>query len=147
METSPVSILHRIEISSPPETLYTALSTVSGLCGWWTTMTSGHEAVGKTLEFRFGAKKQGPDMEITALIPSEKVQWKCTWGPWADHTFVFEMRAIEGGCVLLFAQHGWPEASEFYMHCNSKWGYFLGTSLKKYCETGVGGPHPNDPNL
>ena len=49
--------------------------------------------------------------------------------------------------VVLFGHKGWKQAGEFYMHCNSKWGFFLGTSLKDYVETGKGRPAPEDPDL
>jgi hypothetical protein len=42
----------------------------------------------------------------------------------------FENRTHKKGADLLFGHRDWKEPSEFYMHCNSKWGFFLVVSLK-----------------
>jgi len=140
-------ILHRVELSAPRDRVYAALTDQKGLAAWWTPMVETTPEVGETARFRFGAGKHGPDMKITDRTPGERVGWTCTDGPWPGHTFDFDIRPHEKGAVLYFAHRGWPEASDFYMHCNCKWGYFLGVSLKKYVETGTGAPHPQDPNF
>lgn len=141
------AILHRIEIKGSPDAVYRAVSEQSGLAKWWTPMVEATPEVGSTARFRFGDGKHGPDMEVTALTPAQKVAWRCVDGPWLGHEFQFDIRPSDKGAVLLFAHRGWAEADEFYMHCNAKWGYFLGTSLKSYVETGTGAAHPADPDL
>lgn len=140
-------ILHRIEIKNSPAALYEAVSEQAGLAKWWTPMVHAKPELGSTATFRFGDGAHGPDMEITELTPRKRVAWKCVDGPWLGHEFSFEIRPSEKGAVLLFAHTGWAEADEFYMHCNAKWGFFLGVSLKSYLETGVGAAHPADPDL
>lgn len=140
-------ILHRIVIETSPEKLYNALTDQDGLSAWWTDAESENE-VGGVAQFRFGADGNKVDMQIAEHVPNEKVAWKCVNGPWVDTgEFSFEIKPDERGSVVRFAHRGWPEADDFYMHCNSKWGFFLGVSLKNYLESGKGLPHPNDPNL
>lgn len=142
-------ILHRVYIKATPQKLYEALTTESGLSRWWTGHTKAAAREGSVAEFRFEEGSMGPDMKITRLVPSELVQWECVDGidDWIGTQFEFAMKPHKEGVLLLFAQRGWREAGEFYMHCNCKWGFFLGVSLKKYLEEGRGMPHPDDPDL
>ena len=140
-------ILHRITIETSPEKLYRALTEETGLSAWW-TKTETTPSPGASASFQFGPDDHTVEMKIIELIPDEKVVWKCVAGPWVDTgEFSFEIQPDERGSVVKFAHRGWPEADEFFMHCNSKWGFFLGVSLKSYLETGKGRPHPEEPNI
>lgn len=141
-------ILLRIEMETTPGKLYQALSTEEGLTGWWTkTRTSGKLNERASFYFGDGGEHQ-VDMQITELVEDQQVSWKCVSEPWqGTGEFSFTIQPHERGSVLLFAHRDWPEPSEFYMHCNAKWGFFLVTSLKQYLETGTGQPHPADPSI
>lgn len=140
-------IKHRIKIHSSPAELYQAITDRAGLGQWWTPMVEAQAKVGSVATFRFGDGDHGPDMEIRELVEDRRVAWQCVEGPWKGHDFHFDIREEEGDAVLLFEHAGWDDASEFYMHCNAKWGFFLGVSLKGYLETGTGQPHPTEPDL
>lgn len=141
-------ILHRIIIEASPEKVYNALTEQDGLSAWWTKARTEGE-VGSTASFFFGPNGEHQvDMEITGLAKNESVAWKCIDGPWANtDEFKFHIQPDERGSALQFSNSGWAEADEFFMHCNSKWGFFLAVSLKNLLETGKGQPHPNDPNI
>jgi len=141
-------ILHRIIIETSPAELYNALTEQSGLSAWWTKTETTPE-VGALASFLFGPNgDHRVDMKIEALVSNQKVVWKCVSGPWVDtKEFSFEIQPHERGSVMQFAHRGWEDPSEFFMHCNSKWGFFLGVSLKNYLETGKGKPHPEDPGF
>ena len=141
------SIHHRVEIEAAPEQLYSALSTQDGIARWWTPMVKAQATVGTTAEIRFGDGKHGPDMRIDELIPNERVAWTCQGGPWPGMRLVFSIQPHERGSVLVFDHDGWPEVSDFYRHCNTKWGFFLAVSLKGLLERGQGAPHPQDPSI
>ncbi|MBT3344370.1 MAG: SRPBCC domain-containing protein [Gemmatimonadetes bacterium] len=140
-------IKHRIQIHSSPSELYRALTDRDGLSRWWTPMVETDSREGSIAQFRFGDGEHGPDMEIRELAEDRCVAWQCVDGPWKGHDFRFQIRPEEGDVVLLFEHSGWEDTSEFYMHCNAKWGFFLGVSLKGYLETGKGQPHPDEPDL
>ena len=135
-----VDILHRVGIVAPREKVYTALTTVEGLSGWWTSETT--EA--GLLEFRFG-ELGGFDMKIVDLQLNERVQWEVVGGPeeWIGTTITFDLRQDGEWTILLFAHAGWREPVEFMSHCSTKWAIFL-MSLKALVETGTGAPHPDD---
>ena len=142
-------ILHKIIIKSSPDKLYKALTTQEGLASWWTPMTEAQPEVSSIAKFRFGDGTIGPDMQITDLKPGRYVEWRCVDSipEWVGTRLTFRIRPHDMGAELLFGHLDWKEPSEFYMHCNSKWGFFLGVSLKKYLEEGRGRPHPEDPDL
>lgn len=74
-----VNILHRVGVVSSVDDVYTALTTIDGLAGWWASDTQGNADEGGTIEFRFGSG--GFDMKVTQLVPNEKVVWEVVEGP------------------------------------------------------------------
>lgn len=141
-------ILHRIIIETSPEKLYNALTQQQGLTDWW-TRTETDEKEGGFAQFYFGPNGEHQvKMQIQSLVPNQKVVWKCVEGPWVDTgTFEFDIQTDERGAVLKFRHNDWAQADEFFMHCNSKWGFFFTVSLKNLLETGKGSPHPMDPSI
>lgn len=134
-------ILHTVDIDASPEEVYDAISTRSGLSGWWTTTVEAEEEVGGIIDFTFGATFN-PDMEITALESPKQVAWKCVGGhePWQDNTFRFEIEPRGGGSILFFTQVYAQELSdEEYGRYNFNWGYYL-ESLRRLVQTGEGRP-------
>jgi hypothetical protein len=91
----------------------------------------------------------GPDTQITDFQPGRYVAWRCVESvpEWVGIRLTFEIRTHEKGAEPPFGHRDCKEPSEFCMHCNSKWGFFLGVSLKKYREEGRGQPHPEDPDF
>ena len=141
-------ILHRVIIEASPEKVYSALTEQAQLSAWWTKAVT-EKKIGSVASFLFGPNGEHKiEMEITDLVSNERVCWKCVAGPWVDTgAFQFNIQADERGSALQFSNLGWAEANEFFMHCNSKWGFFLTVSLKNLLEQGNGQPHPHDPNI
>jgi uncharacterized protein YndB with AHSA1/START domain len=142
-------ILHRVYIRTDPTKLYEAISTQEGLKSWWTPHTKAESTTGSVATFRFEDDSMGPDMKILDLVANELVRWECVGGieDWIGTTLEFSIRPHKEGALLLFAQRDWKEPSEFYMHCNCKWAFFLGVSLKTYLEEQRGMPYPHDPDF
>ncbi len=138
-----VDILHRVGITSPPEDVYTALTTVDGLAGWWTEDTEGDSTVGGVIRFRF--LPGGFDMKVMEASPGELVLWEVVDGPeeWIGTQIRFELKREDDFTIVLFRHEGWREQVEFMYHCSTKWATFL-MSLKKLVETGKGEPAPHD---
>jgi len=138
-----VDILHRIGVTSSPEDVYRALTTIDGLTGWWTRDAEGDTGVGGVLRFRFEAG--GFDMSVLETRPAELVLWEVVDGPpeWIGTRVRFELKQTDGFTIVLFRHEGWREPVEFMYHCGTKWAVFL-MSLKKLIETGRGEPAPDD---
>lgn len=137
-----VDILHRVGMTTTPEKVYEALTTVDGLSAWWTIDTSG-DADG-VLQFRF-SDVGGFDMKVLDLQPNKRVLWEVVDGPeeWIGTTVSFDIVQDGVWTIVLFAHAGWREPVEFMNHCSTKWAIFL-MSLKSLVETGAGAPHPRD---
>ncbi len=143
-----VDILHRVIIEASPEKVFSALTKQSQLSAWWTKAETKGE-LGSEIHFFFGENGDHlVKMKITELISNKRVCWTCSDGPWIDtKSFVFNIEKDVRGSALEFSNLGWAEPNEFFMHCNSKWGFFLTVSLKNLLEKGVGQPHPLEPNI
>ncbi|MHA4811346.1 SRPBCC family protein [Flavitalea flava] len=137
------NILHRILIKAKPDKVFRTFSTMDGLQQWWTKTASSEGVIqpGTILLFRFGT--DGTEMRITHLIPGKRVEWQCVGGPddWIGTRLFFDVEPHGDKTILHFGQRGWREENDFFMHCNSVWGYFM-LSLKSLVETGKGTPYP-----
>ncbi|WP_030264495.1 SRPBCC family protein [Streptomyces sp. NRRL B-24484] len=138
-----LDILHRIGVTSSPEAVYTALTTVDGLASWWTEDTSGDSEVGGVVRFRF--LPGGFDMKVLEAKPAERVVWEVVDGPeeWLGTQVRFELKQEDDYTIVLFRHQGWREPVEFMYHCSTKWASYL-LSLKRLVETGKGEPAPRD---
>ena len=138
-----VDILHRVGVLSSPDDVYTALTTVEGLAGWWTEDTQGDSAVGGILQFRF--LPGGFDMTVVESVPAKRVVWEVSDGPEerVGTTVTWDLKQEDDYTIVLFAHEGWREPVEFMNHCSTKWATFL-LSLKSLVETGAGQPAPHD---
>ncbi|HEY4570252.1 MAG TPA: SRPBCC domain-containing protein [Kribbella sp.] len=139
-----VDILHRVGIIASTNDVYSALTTIDGLAGWWTQDTTGDPD--GVIQFRFaGAGGEGFDMRVLETKPDELVRWEVVAGPdeWIGTHVSFELSQVDDWAIVLFKHEGWKEPVEFMHHCSTKWASFL-LSLKKYVETGKGDPSPND---
>jgi uncharacterized protein YndB with AHSA1/START domain len=144
-ENDMVDILHRVGIkTTTPEPVYEALTTVTGLAGWWTENTSGSSDIGDVLAFRF-PPVGGFDMQVEQLDPSKRVVWRVVDGPeeWVGTSVSWDLHQAGDYTIVLFSHQGWREPVEFMYHCSTKWGSFL-MSLKSLLETGEGAPAPRD---
>lgn len=144
-----VGIHHRIGIKAPVADVYTALSTVDGVAGWWTRDTSGASEKGGIVDVRFlapdGTERGRMAFEVTELDRDRKVQWRFRSGPeeWIGTEVTFELSQQGEQTIVLFSHSKWREQVEFMSHCSMKWATFL-LSLRELVETGAGRPSPHD---
>jgi uncharacterized protein YndB with AHSA1/START domain len=138
-----VDILHRIGVTSSPDDVYAALTTVDGLASWWTQDTDGDSNVGGVIRFRF--EPGGFDIKVLEAQPAERVLWEVVDGPeeWIGTQIRFDLKQEDGFTIVLFRHEGWKEPVEFMYHCSTKWATFL-LSLKDLVETGTGAPAPDE---
>ncbi len=135
-------IHHQIGVKADITDVYQAISSLDGLCGWW-TKTTGNTNTGGKLHFHFN--EHTVEMTIKELIPDKKVIWQCTEkeGEWKDTLITFELNATEQQIFINFSHSNWLEQSDFCSHCSTKWAVFM-LSLKDYLEKGKGKPFPED---
>ena len=143
-------ILHRVGIKASLDKVYQALTTRTGLAGWWTRDTRGDDGgkVGGKIVFRFSDGEReigGFDVKVLELEPARRVLWDVEDGPseWIGTKISFELKQEDGFSIVLFKHQGWKEPVEFMHHCSTKWATFL-VSLRDLLETGIGAPAPVD---
>jgi uncharacterized protein YndB with AHSA1/START domain len=136
------TITHAFDVAASPESIYDALTSEEGLCGWWTeTATIDRDETPDRIDFRFGA-----EFRVGVAIESEKeprlVRWRCTAGSeeWLESTLAFELQRRDHGTLVLF-EHDYAREleREHFGRFNFNWAYYL-QSLKALCETGQGFP-------
>lgn len=132
-------ILHRVGIDAKPDKIFSALTSIEGLRGWWVSDASGNPTAGGTINFGFC------DMQVLAAETEELVHWRCTRGPdeWLNTDVVFRLKKQDNQTFVLFQHANWREPVEFMHHCSTKWATFL-LSLRDLIEHANGHPLPYD---
>jgi uncharacterized protein YndB with AHSA1/START domain len=137
-------ILHRVGVANATtDEVYTALTTLDGLSGWWAEKTTGDPGLGGVITFTFGLGEL--HMRVAELDPGRRVRWDVADGPeeWMGTSIQFDLHGEGDYAIVLFRHENWREPVEFMHHCSTKWATFL-LSLKELVETGIGRPDPRD---
>lgn len=139
-----------LQIQAHPSVVYAALTTATGLRGWWTQDCDVAASLGGTHRFRFGPHHK--DLRVEQLEPERLVRWHCTGAcidlpqlsrkdEWVGTDIVFRLEALNDGRTRLDFEHqGLVPTFECYELCDQGWRHFL-ASLQHYAETGQGTPH------
>jgi len=134
-------IIHAVHIHATPVAVYAALTTKSGVTGWWTRKAGVEEREGGTIRFTFGGDFH-PQMKQTKLEPGRRVEWLCVAGHanWQDNRFTFQIEERKGGGLSAVLAGLCPRAhGRGIRHLQLQLGLYL-NSLKQFCEKGAGAP-------
>jgi uncharacterized protein YndB with AHSA1/START domain len=131
-----------VELARPPEVVFDALTTLSGLAGWWSPVT-GTGAAGGVL--RFDHVHNGPVLiAVDVANRPHSVVWtvlEYELDPeWVGTRITFELGPNGSGeTQLAFRHDGLTPQVACYDRCSRGWDYFL-ASLRDFVETGTGTP-------
>jgi uncharacterized protein YndB with AHSA1/START domain len=133
---------HQIPIKAAPEKVYAAITSQTGLRGWWTADTKADEKAGGKAEFGFDKRGMVFRMTIEKLDPGKRVVWSCHGDhpEWDGTVLTWELSPQDGSTTLRFNHSNWKAASDFYATCNSSWGELM-HRLRDYVEGRNPGPH------
>jgi uncharacterized protein YndB with AHSA1/START domain len=135
-------------IAASPDAVFDALTTLSGLAGWWTSV-SGAGLTGGVLTFSFGPEAYA-EMRVDAAERGVGVRWTCTgchFEDWIGTRVRFDLEAgADGGTELSFRHVGLTPRLECFSDCRSGWDHFI-PSLRDYVETGAGSPNQSAADL
>lgn len=136
-------IKHQLDIGASPEKIYEAITSQEGLSNWWAVDTRAKPEVGSVTKFGFNKRRTVFEMEVKELTPPSKIRWACNGGhpEWEGTRLEFEITETEKGSSLLFSHLDWESTDGIYPMCSYDWAGYL-YSLRMYCETGEGLPHP-----
>lgn len=132
----------RMHVEAPPEAVYSALTSLSGLAGWWAPV-SGSGVEGGELRFSMGFEDPLVIDVATALRPSTVI-WSvraCAFLPdWVGTSPSFTLSNSDtGGCDLQFLHKGLTPQLECYGLGRKGWDQYL-PSLHDYVQSGRGNP-------
>jgi uncharacterized protein YndB with AHSA1/START domain len=132
-----------LALAASPTTVFSALTTLRGLRGWWTPSVTGSPAGGELL-FRFPGLKEQIIMRVDLVTPPSEVRWTCirhdSLPDWAGTTANFLLHSVASNqCVLGFRHAGLTPRLDCYDECAAGWNHFL-ASLRAYVEDGRGTP-------
>jgi len=136
------TLYHQVWITTSPEALYQAISTVDGIGSWRDKPTVVHTDAGLVLEFCPGPEHGTLRMQVLEAVEGKRVEWECISthpqsspaSAWTGTHILFEISQKDAVTVLDFRHSGWDEDSEYLGFCNFGWGMAL-QQLKKYCES------------
>jgi uncharacterized protein YndB with AHSA1/START domain len=129
-------------LSASPDTVFSALTDVDALTGWWTPAAGGAGA-GGTLRFLMG------DQEVVMLVDRADrpslVRWSvlvCEPAPdWEGTSIIYQLESVGAGTELRFHHQGLSPDLECFQQCQAGWTHFL-ASLVDYVDQGAGNPNP-----
>jgi uncharacterized protein YndB with AHSA1/START domain len=138
-----------IRLKASPDALFDALTTVTGLAGWWNPATGSGETGG---ELRFIMNAPEPlVIHVDEATRPSLVRWTVTDCPflpdWIGTKPTFTITPADGGTSELhFHHHGLSDDLECIDMCTRSWNHYIMTSLRDYLEVGRGSPYmsPDD---
>jgi len=135
-------ILHWISVEAPPQRVFEAVTTESGLGSWWTADVEAEPEEGSVAVFGFNDRAVVFRMRIDELRPPELVRWTCLgdFPEWEGTRLEFRIEpADDGGSVVTFTHAGWDTTEEAFRQCNTDWGRLM-YYLKDHVEGRGDGP-------
>jgi uncharacterized protein YndB with AHSA1/START domain len=127
---------------SAPDAVFSALTDIDALTGWWTPAGGGADE-GGTLRFLMG--DQEVVMRVDEADRPSLVRWNvliCEPVPdWVGTSITFDLEPIGAGTELHFHHHGLNPRLECFDMCHAGWTRYL-ASLVDYVDRDAGRPNP-----
>lgn len=142
-----MEITHQFELNTSSDKVYETIATQSGMEGWWCKDCHIGTAPNEVSKMRFD--KEGTIVEmhfrVDQLLVGKMVSMTCVENPnpsWIGTELIFEMTPKGSSTDFKFTHAGfdpkWAGQDPFEM-TKGGWEHFM-TSLKSYCNDGVGEP-------
>ncbi len=136
---------YRISVANTPGEVFDKICMVSG---WWTTEVEGViERLHDVFTVYFG--DSFVKMEVTEIIPGEKMSWlikNCFWSflqnktEWNATTIIWNITSNGKVTELSLTHLGLIQGTECFEICQEGWGLYVGNSLFQLITEGRGIP-------
>jgi uncharacterized protein YndB with AHSA1/START domain len=134
-------IVHDFVISAPPNRVFQAMATSSGLEAWWTLSSAGDPVPGGLYRLNFGP---GHDWEAIArhVVPDKELEWELTRADadWIGTRVGFSLAPGRGVTQVAFRHTGWRDANDHFRSSSFCWAMYL-RLLRRYLESGERVPY------
>ncbi|MCC4634434.1 SRPBCC domain-containing protein [Xanthomonas dyei] len=141
-------IRHSIVIAAAPEVVSAALSEPVQLARWWTREV---QPADDCVRLDWSSHGWQVVLRIDEGADHRLVRWRCErsnmrdTAAWEGTVMRFDLISTSEGTRVEFVQSGYRD-SPCLEACTQGWQYVLGSSLKRYVETGQGMPYPDMPD-
>ena len=118
---------------------------------WWGKVDNSSPKLYEEFSIFFG--KTEWRFVISDQIPNEKITWRCIKAKhydgdrtdireeWLGTEITWQFTEKNNHVEISLLHNGLTPELNCYDICESGWNYFVGSSLKKYLESGNGSPH------
>jgi len=128
--------------ASAPDSVFSALTDVNALTGWWTPAGGGASA-GETLRFLMG--DQEVVMRVDEAVRPSRVRWSVLVcepaSDWVGTSITFDLEQVGTSTELHFRHHGLNPDLDRFDQCRAGWTHYL-SSLVDHVDLGAGRPNP-----
>ena len=135
-------ILHRFQVSAPPDRVFAMFADPRLLSEWWTLEAAGVAAVGETYQFDFGPGDHWRGL-LAACEPERWIEWEIVdadadWtGTRVGARFT---PAADGRTTVDFYSSGWRHANDHFRTTSCCWANYLRV-LRRFVEHGERVPY------
>ncbi|HEX5626141.1 MAG TPA: SRPBCC domain-containing protein [Saprospiraceae bacterium] len=129
-------LFHKLPIKAPPENVFQAMTTPTGLDSWWTKTSEGKPSPGEIYRFSFGPEYHWKAI-VTKSIPDREWEWTFidSDADWNGSKVGFSLSRKDGLTWINFYHMDWREDNEHFRISNYCWAMYL-RILKRYLEYG-----------
>jgi uncharacterized protein YndB with AHSA1/START domain len=137
-----------VRFTSPPEAVFEAFTTLTGIAGWWTEQVSGSGAQGGELTLGF-PNSDGPRvvLHVDTAEPARSIVWSVravpplpAWEEWAGTRIVVRLAPDgAGGTTMRFEHEGLTPKLHCYDTCSRGWDHGL-AYVGNYVDAGTHRP-------
>jgi uncharacterized protein YndB with AHSA1/START domain len=134
-------ILLRFPVEAPPDRVFEAVATHTGVTGWWSERSAGPAGGGSTLSVSFPDAPITFDFDVAEEQPGRRVVWHCVAGPpeWIGTDVSFDVESGDDGVTVLFTHDRWTTTEQSFPFIAYSWAQIL-PRLKHLAETGERNP-------
>jgi uncharacterized protein YndB with AHSA1/START domain len=142
--TSEDSYTADISIAASPSRVFSALTTLEGIAGWWTSQISGGGLAGDQLDLGFVGLDEQITMAVESVVSERAVTWRCDshsgHPEWVGTRITFQIDPVPPDGSRLSVTHlGLVPSLNCYEQCFAGWEHFM-RSIKGYAENDLGMP-------
>ncbi|MEH6473407.1 MAG: SRPBCC domain-containing protein [Halopseudomonas sp.] len=137
-------VKHRVGIAGSIDKIFNALTTDTGLAGWWASSAIVNAEVGGKVNLTFDGLAV-LRFQYVEIQPHKLVSIKCLAGPgpWQDSEIRFELERADHQVFVSLTHDNSASSEDDFLYFSTKWTCYL-LSLRDLIETGNGRPYPND---